>query len=202
MLGQARHPRRRTAHRPIRYGVLLIAFACDTPEIPDTERPARQVLLGADGLFSHNGEPYSGYALKHAPGGELLERTGFLAGQRHGPSTTYFVQGTPRIEITYHHGQRHGLTRTWWANGVLRGETTFADGVKDGTARAWYDNGTPAQELNFVNGEEVGLQRAWLPDGTLYNNYEVRNGRAYGLQRAEQCLELNEEDTVASPNLD
>ncbi|MEL6345225.1 MAG: hypothetical protein AAFV53_19115 [Myxococcota bacterium] len=182
--------------------LLLPVFACDAPGIPEMERPAEHVVLGADGLFRHHGVPYSGYTLKHAPGGEVLERTGFLAGRRHGPSMTYFIQGTPRVEITYHHGARHGLTRTWWANGTRRGEVSFTDGVKHGSHRSWYDTGARFLEMNYADGEEVGLQRAWLPDGTLYKNYEVRNGRAYGLQRTEECFELNEENIVASPDLE
>ena len=96
-------------------------------------------------------------------------------------------------------GLRDGVAQTWWADGTPRSEATYHDGVAHGTAREWYASGAPFKELQLVDGQEEGLQRAWRENGALYANYEARDGRTYGLKRATLCYELNDEDFVVGP---
>ena len=165
--------------------------------VPDVHIALSEVALDRDqGLFMHDGEPFSGFASASHDTGVIAERAGFLDGRRHGAWLRWAADGTLRQETPYVSGRIHGTTRTWFRDGALRTEGTMVRGVAHGVQRQWYASGALFKELRLVEGVEQGMQRAWRENGAIFNNYEAREGRIFGLRRSKLCFGLSDEEVV------
>ncbi len=154
----------------------------------------RLEVRASQGLVVLGRLPYTGVALRHDEAGQLVERTQYRHGKKHGLQEMWFADGTPSFSSAYALGKRDGETRSWWRNGNARTLSRFSDGRADGVQLQWYVSGAKFKEMRLRGGREVGMQRSWRENGKLYNNYEVHDGRIYGLKRSKLCFRLDDEE--------
>lgn len=164
------------------------------PVVPNREVARKELeLKSTQGRWYLEGKPFSGYATKHYPGGELQERVGFVAGKREGDAVSYYPDGRLRKTWSYRNNKQDGVVKFWSNTGILLSEKHYAAGVQHGSDKRWYADGTPFKHRNLVHGREHGMQRAWRRSGKLYVNYEARDGRVFGLKRSTLCYRLEDE---------
>lgn len=89
-------------------------------------------LKEKDGVWSLDGAPFTGVALKHSDDGRILLR---------------------RWEMR--DGRFHGLVEEWWDNGKKMTETHFENGVRHGENRYWYMSGDPQKLQIYERGVSV-----------------------------------------------
>lgn len=90
----------------------------------------------------HLGQPFTGVARAHHPGGEL------------------------KREAAYADGFEQGVCREWYADGQLRIEWTAVRGVVQGTLREWHENGEPKVVATYSRGVELTYEE-WDEAGAL-----------------------------------
>ena len=96
-------------------------FFARADEKPDAAQPAAvdyKTLGFENGLFTLEGRPYTGAAVRK-------DR-----------------QGRKRGHYEYAAGKLTGTTEEWYTNGVKSVQTSFADGVRDGTNTYWNLDGS------------------------------------------------------------
>ena len=75
---------------------------------------------------------------------------------------------SPRGSYTNHAaGELHGLTRIWAVDGTLIEEAVYLEGRKTGPARTWYSSGSAQSEGRFEGGARHGRWIYWRKDGAL-----------------------------------
>ena len=62
---------------------------------------------------------------------------------------------------------RHGPSRSWYANGSIRADTNWWDGTKHGEFALWYENGQQRAEGEDYHGRAVGEWTYWDEDGNV-----------------------------------
>jgi len=76
--------------------------------------------------------------------------------------------------------REHGPTLTWYSNGTLFTERNYKHGNEDGIQRDWYEDGTIKMEHNSSNGRAQGTYRYWHPNGKLQSQFEVKDDKPFG----------------------
>lgn len=152
----------------------------------------------ATGLRMHQGAPFSGIAVGRHANGRLASQAQFKDGRRHGVLRRWFANGQLSFVSRYENGRRDGETRSWWRNGKPRSKSRYVNDLPDGVAWQWYRTGEKFKRMRYRLGTPTGLQQGWRQNGKLFSNFEIRNGRAYGLRNANLCVELEDENYVAS----
>lgn len=152
----------------------------------------------ATGLRMVDGKPFTGLAVSTFTNGNPASEERFENGRRHGTLRRWFQEGGLAFESRYEAGRREGVTTSWWRNGNLRTRTTYVNDRPDGVAWSWYRNGMKFKRFQYVGGRPTGLQQGWRQNGKLFSNFEYRNGRTYGLRNSNLCVELEDEQFVAS----
>lgn len=152
----------------------------------------------ATGLRMVDGKPFTGVAISTFTNGNPASEERFESGRRQGALRRWFQEGGLAFESYYEVGRREGVTTSWWRNGNLRTRTTYVNDRPDGVAWSWYRDGMKFKRFQYSNGRPTGLQQGWRKNGKLFSNFEYRNGRTYGLRNSNLCLELEDEQFVAS----
>jgi hypothetical protein len=62
---------------------------------------------------------------------------------------------------------RHGPSRSWYADGSIRADTNWWDGTKHGEFTLWYDNGQKRAEGEDHHGRAVGEWTYWDEAGNV-----------------------------------
>lgn len=152
----------------------------------------------ATGLRIYEGKPFTGTAVRRYADRRTASLAEFKDGRRHGMLRRWFANGQLGFLSRYRNGRREGKTRSWWRDGTRRSLYRYVNDLPDGLAWQWYRSGEPFQRLRYDLGQPVGLQKGWRRNGKLFSNFEIRHGRAYGLRNSNLCVELEDEDYVAS----
>lgn len=78
--------------------------------------------------------------------------------------------------------RRHGPSRTWYEDGTLRTEEHWHEGKRDGRFVEYHRNGRKAREGTYRLDDKVGTWTIWFEDGALEERSEwvanVPHGRA------------------------
>lgn len=82
-------------------------------------------------------------------------------GTSHGPSMTWYVDGSKASSGNYIEGTKEGLWCFWHKNGRLSGRGVFRDGKPDGIWVSWYDNEQKESEGPYVDGKHHGQFTYW-----------------------------------------
>ena len=135
-----------------------------------------------------DGRPFSGALVSEADGVQLVKRSLYRDGVRHGVSRSWYENGQLAYERRFREGTEAGTHRGWYDDGQFKFDHHFRNGVLEGTARDWFPDGTLYKEFHYERGYESGAQRMWCVDGTVRANYVVRDGRRYGLIGAKGCV--------------
>ncbi len=179
--------------------VALLFCSCKQTEqtisLDQINRPVEGLTLNqSQGILYDEDLPFSGFAERWYPTGQLASSIQYLKGRRHGTYTKYFQDGRISYQANYTHGKMNGEAISYWNNGNMRSKAQYKNGIADGIQEQWYSSGAPFKRMHLVNGQEEGLQQSWRENGSLYNNYEAKNGRIFGLKRAQLCYELEDEE--------
>ncbi len=85
--------------------------------------------------------------------------------RREGTMTTWWDDGTPSREATYHEGHLHGPYTTWHRGGKRALAGRYEDDARAGTWTAWDERGAKLEELAYAKGLRQGPFAAWWPSG-------------------------------------
>lgn len=146
------------------------------------------------GLVFLGDKAFTGICEKNDAYGNLLSKTFYVKGKKHGLHQKFFYNQELSFESMYSDGKLQGNATSWWSNGNKRTVSHYENGLAQGIQLQWYKSGQLFKKINLVDGKESGLQQSWRENGKLYNNYEVHDGRVYGLKRSKLCFKLDNEN--------
>lgn len=137
--------------------------------------------------------------------GHLLVLEGYVHGQAEGQHLSFWPDGKPRLETTWHLGRQHGPFTRWHENGARAEAGAWRDGRLDGQILAhkpdgtllgtstltlgtgsydeWHPNGARAAARGFVDGLEHGLTTTWHPNGNRASETTFDHGVRHGRHR-------------------
>lgn len=166
--------------------------AAPPPEI-DLRDPALHyrgdVLLRGDapftGIVVERGEARGGAA-------EVVSRTPYETGRRHGVARGYHPGGAPAFERSFVGGAREGTHRGMWPSGRPQFVYRYAHDVFDGEQLGYHENGVRAELRHFRDGREEGQQTTWDSEGRVSVNYTFKDGRRYGIVGRLDCVSVHD----------
>ena len=85
----------------------------------------------------------------------------------HGPSTTYFSDGTLLSSTLFIRGKKEGWEQEFYLSGSLYSKQLFRDGKKEGVLCTYYENGQLKSEMPYLDDTLEGTVRLFWPDGKL-----------------------------------
>jgi uncharacterized protein len=165
--------------------VSTAAFAqLDTPEVRKKECAALK------GQWAELPGGFSGCKVKGLneglwvrvlPGGQVLERLGFKAGKRHGPSVKYYEHCQVQERGAWDTGKRTGPWTFWTDEGKKDREGSYENGRESGVWVEYHrDTGLKHLEGPYVRGFAEGLFTESLPRGEKWREVTFKNGRRTG----------------------
>jgi antitoxin component YwqK of YwqJK toxin-antitoxin module len=166
----------------------------DVSQIPkDTIFQNNSKLSLQNGVYYHEGKPYSGF-IKAVYETDTLKIIGsYFQGKQHGTTKTFFPNGILETQRNYKNGLAYGNHLGYWKNGNRKFDFMYLKDKREGLHKKWYENGSQYCELSFTDDQENGMQKAWRENGKPYINYEVKDGLRYGLQKSALCYTLKDE---------
>jgi len=109
--------------------------------------------------FTHNGEPYSGWAKGLYDNGHVRSLHHFRDGELDGPSIKWHENGQKSHESAFKDGKVEGLAIRWHENGQKAAEVAHKDGFPEGTSTYWYQSGQKSAEVTVKDGREVATKQ-------------------------------------------
>jgi antitoxin component YwqK of YwqJK toxin-antitoxin module len=126
---------------------------------PDGTRHGPFVTLFPDNTIeiagSYKDDKLDGAWERHAPGGAVVERGGYVAGQKHGKWTQLSTKGIALGDYELANGT--GVEKRWYDDGPLFSETTLKAGVLDGPRKEYLRDGTLIDGGKYRAGKLEGL---------------------------------------------
>ena len=153
----------------------------------DLERLLKQAVdvgsLQSRGGFFFLGsstKPYSGWAKRLYPSGELDTLKQFQRGQQNGLEIGWHKNGQKSYEGYAKEGKAEGPVRAWHENGQKHKEFAFKDGKPDGPATGWHDNGQRRFEQVYRGGAVHGPYVGWHRNGQKHKEFALKDGKPDG----------------------
>jgi len=117
----------RDTMKPLLIAMFLLVTAC-AEELEVFSGP----YLTRDGVLfdQETNQPITGIALRHYDSGELMAKTEYLSGLRHGVNKEFYLDGQLARLETYQSGLRHGSTETFSKYGVLVVSRNYSMGLR------------------------------------------------------------------------
>jgi len=100
---------------------------------------------------------------------EVNYKPGRRFGVLDGKSMEWYVDGTPKEDLTYSDGQKHGVCRWWYRDGTLWKEICYLKDKPDGNIRTWHSNGQLAETRYLDNGRRIGEWISYNDEGRETN---------------------------------
>lgn len=116
-----------------------------------------------------------------APGGELISRGAWQAGERVGEHVAWYVGGAPRHRQRFVAGLEEGREEGFTDDGALAWETTWRAGLEDGVATVFGVRGLPLSRGTWAAGVETGLHELFFEEGALRESGQLVDGRREGV---------------------
>jgi antitoxin component YwqK of YwqJK toxin-antitoxin module len=152
------------------------------------------------GSYDEIGRP-NGIWESYGAEGLVVWSRGYLAGDLHGPSTTWgggrlgsvasyrrgelhgpysrWVSGTAAERGEYRAGEKDGLWSAWQGEVLVR-QGRYLAGWREGAWRFWYATGQARAAGTYVNGRADGRWRWWHPSGGLAGEGSYSDRRKVG----------------------
>ena len=126
--------------------------------------------------------------ISHRKDGSVFLHQYTVQGRLHGPSRSYFAEGTLASErwfvddvahgravdfspsqvmifrSAYRHGKLHGKFEKWNDDGSILLSGAFIDGAPEGTFVVYAKDGLVLHSTSFVQGRRDGIEFAWTED--------------------------------------
>jgi antitoxin component YwqK of YwqJK toxin-antitoxin module len=119
-----------------------------------------------------------------APGGSARMVNGRVTancvrpdGTPHGPSVTWFANGSKAMAGEYRDGVKEGEWSFWHENGQLSGRGEFSGGKPEGVWVTWHDNGLKESEGSYVGGLHHGRFTHWDRGGRIAQVLDYGHGK-------------------------
>jgi hypothetical protein len=113
--------------KPLLIAIFLLATACaEEPEVFSGPYLTRDGVL----FDQETNQPITGIALRHYDSGELMAKTEYLSGLRHGVNKEFYLDGQLARLETYKSGLLHGSTETFSKYGVLVVSRNYSMGLR------------------------------------------------------------------------
>lgn len=98
------------------------------------------LLYEDDGMYSHEGIPFSGVACDYFPDGRMRSATQFVNGHQEGVAKEWYSNGQIKFERMYLGDGLHGRSKEWHPNGQLKEESVYEFGICL-ESKEWDDKG-------------------------------------------------------------
>lgn len=122
-----------------------------------------------------------GVWLHELGGGQLLERTTFKAGKKHGPSVKYYEHCQVMERGEWADNKRTGPWVFWSDEGKKEREGSYENGREQGVWIDYHrDTGQKHLEGPWVRGYQEGVFTEYLPRGEKWREVTFKNGRRVG----------------------
>ncbi len=110
-------------------------------------------------------QPKSTVKTKYHLNGQVMSKTSYVNGKRHGIETEWRESGSKHWDITWVDGKQHGLEIRWYENGDKEWIITWADGKRHGLQRWWRLNDREYSEKKWRRGKKHGIITWWHRNG-------------------------------------
>jgi antitoxin component YwqK of YwqJK toxin-antitoxin module len=91
---------------------------------------------------------------------------------QNGEYVLHYESGVIKIRGMMQNGKREGLWKSWYSNGSPWSETTFHEGIKNGPTTTWYENEKKRYEGFYTNDVESGVWKFWDEKGKLVSSQD------------------------------
>ncbi len=98
-------------------------------------------------------------------------------GTNHGPSMSWYKNGSKASAGDYHNGVKEGLWYFWHENGQISGHGAFHDGKAEDRWVSFYDNGQKESEGSYINGNQHGDFFHWERNGHIKKTLKYNYGK-------------------------
>ena len=98
-------------------------------------------------------------------------------GTNHGPSMTWYEDGSKASAGDYRNGVKEGLWCFWHKNGRISGRGIFRNGNPDGIWTSWYDNDQKESEGSYFEGKHHGQFIHWDSSGDITKILKYSHGK-------------------------
>jgi len=112
--------------------------------------------------------------------GVLAWSGSYRDGEQDGLLIWYHENGKKQSEVTFRAGQFHGPSREWSVQGTLTSEVTYENDKKQGIEREWHDDGKLQVERSFDHGRPTGTFRRYNENGLLHEEGAYEDGLLQG----------------------
>ncbi len=102
---------------------------------------------------------------KYHPNGQVMSKTPYVNGKKHGIETVWYEDGSKEWEITWVEGKRHGLDMGRHENGDKEWLITWVDGKKHGVETEWWESDRKWSETTRKGGKRHGIITWWHRNG-------------------------------------
>lgn len=118
---------------------------------------------------------------------DVLNRTYYMDGKKHGTDTEYYVGGTVRYISNYVNGKLNGEYKTFYNNGILKTKQFYVNNKLEGEKIYNYSNGQPQHISNYKNNKRHGEYLQYYKSdnyhtvGQLMSRLMFKNGMKHGV---------------------
>jgi antitoxin component YwqK of YwqJK toxin-antitoxin module len=106
------------------------------------------LLYEDDGIYSHEGAPFSGVACDVFPNGKVRSEAQFVDGHQEGVAKEWYDNGQIKFERMYLGDGLHGVSKEWHPNGQLKEESECEFGICL-ESKEWDDGGLLTKRFNL-----------------------------------------------------
>lgn len=114
-------------------------------KLPSEAVPETELTL-EEGIYSFQGQPFSGIAYSNYPHGQLLRAVSYRHGKQDGPMFLWYPDGTPQMSANYRSGVLHGRFLGWYQNGDMIYDMMINRGTYAGDSLAEGDESRAASD--------------------------------------------------------
>lgn len=101
-----------------------------------------EVDIQDDLRVTHQGVPFTGEVVEHAPDGRIVALTTYFDGMEDGPYAEWYPTGEPKAAGTVRYGTAVGVHESWHRDGGLAGRDEFDDAGRLLRRLRWAADGT------------------------------------------------------------
>jgi len=139
----------RDTMKPLLIAMFLLVTACaEEPEVFSGPYLTRDGVL----FDQETNQPITGIALRHYDSGELMAKTEYLSGLRHGVNKEFYLDGQLARLETYQSGLRHGVNKGFYLDGQLARLETYQSGLRHGSTETFSKYGVLVVSRNYSMG--------------------------------------------------
>lgn len=144
------------------------------------------------GITYYQAEPFTGKIRQPIPAVGEVRLTPYKDGILHGTMVARGTSGQLLLRSEYAAGKKHGLQRTWYADGRDRSFGEFANGHYIGDHWAWHQNGKVMEFNRYDDRGKIIATKKWRSNGLIYMNLVFRDGQEFGLPGSKVCNPTSE----------